>query len=147
MFYAWQSRIRIGLSCEVIEAGRARTLGLDLTVQPHLDLQGLINHWSMQAGTVAFSEPPTLAVIQVARFQGSGKLTCAIECQPKISLPVFRDDDTVDTIAVTYQLQASCIHLGAQATSGHYPAILWDEASSQFHVTEDDQAAELLLFR
>ena len=78
MFYAWQSRIRIGLSCEVIEAGRACTLGLGFTVQPHLDLQGLINHWSMQAGTVAFSEPPTLAVIQVARFQGSGKLTCAI---------------------------------------------------------------------
>ena len=140
----WQSRVTTDTGVEITEAGRTVTLGLDLTTMRHPDVQGLINHWSTQVITCAFSEPPSLAVLQVARFQGAGKYQGLVSCQCHILLPVFRDDTHVDTDRMPYSLQAACIHVGDQATTGHYRALLWDEGNGRFLLSDDGQCVDML---
>ena len=66
----WQSRVTTDTGVEITESGQAVTLGLDLTTMAHPDVQGLLNHWSTQVVTCAFSEPPSLAVSVACSFTG-----------------------------------------------------------------------------
>ena len=146
MQLTWQSRVTTDTGVEITETGRTVTLGLDLTTMRHPGVQGLINHWSTQVITCAFSEPPSLAVLQVARFQGAGKYQGLVSCQSHILLPVFRDDSHVDVDRMPYSLQAACIHVGDQlATTGHYRALLWDEGNGRFLLSDDGQCVDVLL--
>ena len=140
----WQSRVTTDTGLEITESGRTVTLGLDLTTMQHPDVQGLINHWSTQVITCAFSEPPSLAVLQVARFQGAGKYQGLVSCPHQIFLPVFRNDSAIDVDRMQYSLQAACTHVGDQATTGHYRALLWDEDCGRFLLSEDGQSVDTI---
>eukprot|EP00439_Symbiodinium_sp_Y106_P056405 s759_g7.t3 len=108
----------------------------------------MCRYWLAEASgkvvTCAFSEPPSLAVLQVARFQGAGKYQGLVSCQSHILLPVFRDDSHVDVDRMPYSLQAACIHVGDQATTGHYRALLWDEGNGRFLLSDDGQCVDVL---
>ena len=142
----WQSRVATDTGAEVTESGQAVTLGLDLTSMRSSDLhvQGLINHWFTQVATCAFSERTSLAVLQVARFQGAEKFIGRIDCQPQILLPVHRHDHTIEVDRLCYSLEAACIHMGGQATSGHYRAMLWDTDCGHFMISDDGRSVDVL---
>ena len=140
----WQSRVTTDTGVEITESGQAVTLGLDLTTMAHPDVQGLLNHWSTQVVTCAFSEPPSLAVLQVARFQGAGKYKGMVSCPHQLLLPVYRDANAIAVDRMHYSLQAACIHMGAQATTGHYRAMLWDADCGHFLISDDGQSVDIL---
>ena len=137
----WQSRVATDRGAEITESGNAVVLGLDLTTMRSSDLhvQGLVNHWFTQVVTWAFSEP-----LQVARFQGAGKFVGRIACQHHILLPVYRHDQTIEVDRISYSLQAACIHLGEQASSWHYRAILHDADCHCFMISDDNRCVETL---
>ena len=68
---------------------------------------------------ITIAAKPTCAA---GRFQGAGKFMGRIDCQQRILLPLYRPDHTVEVDRHCNSLQAACIHMREQATSGHYRA-------------------------
>ncbi|CAE7255404.1 Eci1 [Symbiodinium sp. CCMP2592] len=124
----FQARVQTDQGIDILPSESSAVLRLPLTAGS-TDVQGLINLWSTQGHVQALNEPlPRLAVVQIARFAESSKDCTPIDCQRTVHIPMFSGPE-LDTIAVAFTLEAVCLHRGAQATQGHYRALLVAEAS------------------
>ncbi|CAE7564681.1 Pol [Symbiodinium sp. CCMP2592] len=123
-----QARVQTDQGIDILSTESSAVLRLPLT-SASTDVQGLINLWSTRGHVQALNEPlPRLAVVQIARFAESSKDCTPIDYQRIIHIPMFSGPE-LDTIAVAYCLEAVCLHRGAQATQGHYRALLVAEDS------------------
>ena len=140
-FY-WQARTTDDRRIHVEEAGCSPVICLPLSSDSLLDVQSLLNAWHTQAGIRALNGRTELVVMQLARYRDDcSKREDFIEHQSRVAVPVFVDLHTTHTNLLYFRLQAICIHLGTQVTSGHYQAILYDHQSCRSHLTDDNTPA------
>ena len=52
--------------------------------------------------------------------------------------------DTIEVDRICYSLQHACIHMGEQAMSGHYRAMLWDRDCCCFLISDDGRSVDVL---
>ncbi|CAE7803936.1 unnamed protein product [Symbiodinium sp. CCMP2592] len=141
----WQTRVEIDRHTCVEEEGNSPVICLSLSAAATHDTQSLINDWHTQAGTRALNGRTELVVIQLARYRDDcSKRDDHVAHQPRLAIPTFTDDHTTSTHLLYFRLQAICIHLGMQVTSGHYQAILYDHLSGQSFLTDDNVPASLI---
>ena len=138
----WQARTTDDRRIHVEEAGCSPVICLPLSSDSRHDVQSLLNAWHTQAGIRALNGRTELVVMQLARYRDDcSKREDFIEHQSRVAIPVFVDSHTTHTELLYFRLQAICIHLGTQVTSGHYQAILYDHQSCRSHLTDDNTPA------
>ena len=107
---------------------------------PAVSLQNLLIKWRNQASRHALVTTPEWMVLQVGRFDDSGrKVQTPVSISTAVYIPYF-PDNSLTTASIRYRVVAIVYHIGPAMLTGHYRTALCQDGQIK-HVTDDGQEA------
>ena len=146
----WEARVMRSDGMSVTDTGNcAGTISVDPPLEGHWMLQDAIDSWRLQAYVPAISEVPTWLILRINRFRqdandGVSKVRSPMRWAARIRMPVYTDS-TLSFSEVSFAMRACIVHIGEDATSGHYRALLiHDRDETGLRYCDDGSKAKTL---
>ena len=111
-------------------------------------IQDTVNAWHQQHQLHALDSAPNVLVLQLPRFRQTShgqyvKHGIPVDLHSPVSLPIYRDAQTIECDWHTYKVRAALVHLGPSMLAGHYRAALIESghAGDVIWYTDDNREA------